>query len=155
MIYFTFLYICKLKVSSIITSCDDPEWLRYRYIDNLYTLRKNGQDGGYNATFIFDHIGMGYIGIDTRLNRAYAFTDHSVSYYEAQSDEFDSFSEQTFEFDHSELSSYWVLMWFLIALVICCCCCCFAIYCKRKRDKQGRTNEFGMTPEQEMMTTDV
>jgi len=141
-----------VEVSSVITSCDDPEWLRYRYIEDLY--EKRSTNTSFSDEFDFDHIGNGYIGIDTRLSRAYAFTPHTISYYQATSADFESFSEESFEFEHSDLSSYWVLMWFLIALFIVCCCCCCACYFKKKRDKRRQNSERfgGMTDEQYEMT---
>merc|ERR1712154_573959 len=89
-----------------------------------------------------------------RMKRAYSFSAHKVWFYEVDDEGFGSFRLNEFDFDHQTLSSYWALMWFLIALVLLCCCCCCIFHIKKKRDKTRRNQERfgGMTAEQEMMT---
>eukprot|EP01083_Nonionella_stella_P083434 230724_1 len=139
-----------VRINSVIAECEPAQWLRYQQIPDIYKMRKNGNDNHENGTFLFDYAGAGYMGVDTRVWRAYGFTGHEVWYFEAFGEGFDEFDIIEYEFDHQTLSSYWAVMWFGIALVvvICCCCVCMHVNKKRNQHEQG-----GMTDEQKYMTS--
>jgi len=143
-----------VRVASVLPSCSQPEWLRYSFNYQIYKELKELPSNGTATPFEFDYAGNGYKGIDTRIKRAYSFSAHKVWFYEVDDEGFGSFRLNEFDFDHQTLSSYWALMWFLIALVLLCCCCCCIFHIKKKRDKTRRNQERfgGMTAEQEMMT---
>lgn len=127
------------------SDCEGNAWLRYSYVHGLYELLEAG-DAPENATqMAFEAIGYGYMGVDSRISRAYGFDAHNVRYYEADGPALALFRTAEYEFGHGDLSSYWVLMWLLIALFLCCCCVCTACLIKRRRARSSGVNQFGMT----------
>jgi len=125
--------------------CGDNSWLRYSYVYGLYELLASGEGQSNETAMAFVSIGNGYIGVDTRISRAYGFDAHTVRYFEADGPQLELYRTDEFEFGHGELSSYWVLMWLLIALFLCCCCMCAGCYIKRRRAGSSGANQFGMS----------
>jgi len=131
--------------------CEDTSWLRYSFVSGLYDLlASDDTEAQSNETqMAFVSIGSGYIGVDSRLSRAWGFDTHTVRYFEADGRDLSLFRTEQFELGHAELSSYWVLMWLLIALAVCCCCVCAGCYVKRRRGRSsgrsGDENQFGMS----------
>merc|ERR1711971_1044865 len=125
--------------------CEDTSWLRYSFVSEMYDLLDSEVQSN-ETQMAFVPIGRGYIGVDSRLSRAWGYDSHSVRYFEADGRELSLFRTEEYEFSHAELSSYWVLMWLLIALAVCCCCACAGCYVKRRRGRSsGGENQFGMS----------
>jgi len=137
-----------LEVAPAVEGCKDG-WPWVRYSGNLFSSSESdGDSDNFQTTMMewdtgmqFQYIGDGFIGVDTRVQRAFGFDkyENTVWYYEADGDEFDEWRSETFEFGDAELTSYWIVMFVAIALfVFYCCCCCCCVYASRRRRNERK-----------------
>ena len=142
-----------LEVHPLHEGCSGNPWVRYSFQGS--TLYQETGDGEAfdttmdltTTTMEFEFIGNGFIGVDTRIQRAFGFSSSSneVWYYEADGDEFDEWRRESFQFGDAELTSYWIVMFVAMALfVLYCCCCCCCIYRSRARGG-GRKDTYDTT----------
>jgi len=134
--------------------CEGVSWLRYSFVAGLYDLLASRNETSTQIAFM--EIGSGYIGVDSRLSsaRAYGFDSHTVRYFEADGARLELFRTEEFEFESAELSSYWALMWLLIAIAISLCCCfCVCAGCRWRTRKSSASKGAASEAEQETQTT--
>lgn len=136
-----------LEVAPSTEGCNGGNpWVRYSFLDDLY------QNGSQSMQFEF--VGYGFVGVDTRIQRAFGFNRHSnaVWYYEADGDELNEWRSESFEFGDAELTSYWVVMFVAIAVfVLYCCCCCCCVYHSKSRSRGSHSRNTSNSTE--MYTT--
>lgn len=128
-------------------------WVRYSFLEDLY----QEMDDGGNTTMQFDYVGNGFVGVDTRIQRAFGFNavTNDVWYYEADGDEFDEWRTESFGFGDAELTSYWVVMFAAIALFVLYCCCCVCCVYRSRARKSRRKGTYDTTRDTELFSTYV